>query len=270
MAEKKSAKSNKESGSSASPKTKKTGVKTPAVKKTAKKSAVRIQASTAVNNRGSRGPLYVLVIMALLAVIAFTVNKLLDQQGMPGRHTALVEKTDQQKEKKESAGKEKTAADLPEKIQEKKFSGTQKDDQQKSELVRSVRLYYLLYNEKNDRVEISSVLRKVYDENYIEKTLYELLSGPGRDEKAKGYLTALPPNLKIRDVIRKGPYLTIDFNSAIEEGAGAGIILNRLDQIIYTATQFEGITGVYIKINGRVKSVIGSDGVAISGPLRRK
>jgi len=62
----------------------------------------------------------------------------------------------------------------------------------------------------------------------------------------------------------------IDFNSAIEYGAAGSILLNRLDQIVYTATQFSGVGSVIIKINGKARQTLGADGLSISGPLHRR
>ena len=46
--------------------------------------------------------------------------------------------------------------------------------------------------------------------------------------------------------------------------------MSRIDQIIWTATQIDGINGVQIKINGKTKSTLGNEGISISGVLTRK
>jgi spore germination protein GerM len=38
----------------------------------------------------------------------------------------------------------------------------------------------------------------------------------------------------------------INFNSALEEGAAGNILMNRLDQIVYTATQFDNVLKEFI------------------------
>jgi spore germination protein GerM len=45
--------------------------------------------------------------------------------------------------------------------------------------------------------------------------------------------------------------------------------MNRIEQIVFTATQFEGVEGVVIKINGVERSTIGPDGLALARPLTR-
>lgn len=79
----------------------------------------------------------------------------------------------------------------------------------------------------------------------------------------------MPSNLKIRNIDIKGKTAEIDFNSAIEEGAAGDILLKRIQQIVHTATQFDDVDSIIIKINGQRRKTIGGDGLSIGGPLRR-
>jgi len=76
--------------------------------------------------------------------------------------------------------------------------------------------------------------------------------------------------MRINSVKIRNKTAEIDFNSAIEYGAAGSILLNRLDQIVYTATQFSGVGSVIIKINGKARQTLGADGLSISGPLHRR
>ena len=100
-------------------------------------------------------------------------------------------------------------------------------------------------------------------------TLEQLIKGPTPYEQGKGYITAVPSHLKIRNIDIKGKTAEIDFNGVIEEGAAGDILLKRIQQIVNTATQFDNIDSIIIKINGQRRKTIGGDGLSIGGPLRR-
>ncbi len=80
----------------------------------------------------------------------------------------------------------------------------------------------------------------------------------------------MPAGLRVRSVTVKHRIAEIDFNSAIEENAAGSILIGRLDQIVYTATELGGVDSVVIKINGRRRQFIGSDGLSIGGPMHRR
>ena len=114
------------------------------------------------------------------------------------------------------------------------------------------------------------VKRNIKAESPLKATLNELIKGPNKTEKKKGLLTAIPDDLKIRNVQVIGRNAVLDFNSVIEENANGEILLTRIDQLVYTATQFEGIDSVIIKVNGKQKKFLGGDGLSVSGPIGRR
>ena len=104
----------------------------------------------------------------------------------------------------------------------------------------------------------------------LKGTLNELIKGPSRNEQKKGVLTAIPDDLRLRSVQVVGKNAVLDFNGAIEENANGEILLTRIDQLVYTATQFDGVESVIIKVNGRQKKFLGGDGLSVSGPIGRR
>jgi spore germination protein GerM len=70
--------------------------------------------------------------------------------------------------------------------------------------------------------------------------------------------------------LKKNKSVEIDFNSSLEKGGAGNIIINRIDQIVYTMTQFKDINSIIIKINGQRRNSIGADGLSISGPIHRR
>ena len=99
--------------------------------------------------------------------------------------------------------------------------------------------------------------------------LKSLISGPTPYEEKRGFVSAVPSDMTVRSVYLRGRTAEIDFSPAIEHGAAGDILLKRIKQIVFTATQFNDVESIVIKINGKRKRSLGSDGFSISGPLRR-
>ena len=194
----------------------------------------------------SRAP-FIFVIILLLAVIAFLLLRKTDNVKSPvamDKRSVSVEKTNMTPEK-----------------------SAKTDEVSKKS---NVQVWFLRLDEKTENVSLVPVNRSVLDDGKIENTLKALIEGPSAGERARGYLTAVPPNLKIKNITIKDRVAEIYFNAAIGEAAAGNILMNRIDQIIYTATQFKEVDGIAISINGKKQSVIGSDGLSIQGILRRK
>ncbi len=135
---------------------------------------------------------------------------------------------------------------------------------------KSVRIYLVKLNEESDKMYLAPVGRKVTGGSVLENTMKELIKGPTATEKKKGMLTAVPSTLRVNGVKIRGNVAEIDFNGAIEQGAAGSILLNRIDQIVYTATQFPNVGSVVITINGKQRQTLGTDGLSIGGPLHRR
>jgi spore germination protein GerM len=162
-------------------------------------------------------------------------------------------------------------ANTAEKIDDKKADDKKSDDKKTDDLVtdRDVLLYFLQFDEKTEKVYLKTVKRKLSDKQILLQTINQLIKGPSLYEEGKGYITAVPQNLRLRSVTINGKIAEIDFNNAIEEGATGDILLKRIQQIVYTATQFEDVDSIIIKIDGQRRKTIGGDGFSISGPLKR-
>lgn len=214
---------------------------------------------------------YVLAIMVLLAAVVFMANRLYFQQGTrPGsedrarREAAVVDKKDdvktdgQKKAEIEKGDKKETA------------SGDKKDDARPVLAPeRDVRLYFLRFDEKTEKVSLAWAKRTIRADVPLMGTMQELARGLSKKEERSGLLTALPPGLAVRGVVIRNRVAYIDFNEALERNAVGSILMNRIDQIVFTATQFEGVEGVVIKINGVERSTIGPDGLALARPMTR-
>jgi spore germination protein GerM len=209
----------------------------------------------------SNAPLYVLIILVLLTALVLLVNR-------QGRFPAVAPGD------KSTRGTHRTATTVV--IPEKEKREQIVEEKQKEEGVlppekeKTVQVYFIKIDDRTEKVSLSPVQRKVVEKEQVQDALRELIEGPSGAEQRKGFVTALPGNLRLRSVQIKNKMAVLDFNAALGEGAGGTILLNRLDQIVYTATQFQGIQRVEITINGRRQKTLGADGLSISGPLHRR
>lgn len=206
--------------------------------------------------------LYVLIIMCLLALIALSAERFYDNIFKPSKESPSVTETADRDTFHES-----------DEVTDRHIEDSPLEDEPvKPELVseqKTVRVYLITYDEKTGGVALAPVPRVVDSKNYLEDTISHLLEGPTSDEKKRGYLTAIDRNAAVRSATVSNRIAVIDFNAAIESGGGGELLLNRIDQIVYTATQFDEIDAVRIKIDGRFKNTFGSDGISISSPLMR-
>ena len=203
------------------------------------------------NNKTS---LYIIVIMTLLVAILVLLNKF-SEQGNKAIN------------KEEKISSEKTKKNKGEFLPE--FKKKEKEVVQFEEKQTKIKIYFLKLNEKTEEISLFPANRKIHSTNYILETLQELIKGPNKNETDQGLLTALPNNIKIHSIEIKNKTAIINFNKKLGENATGNILLQRINQIIYTATQFENIDNIKIKINGRYQKTLGSDGLSISGPLHR-
>jgi len=256
-------------------KAKKTPAKTASkktVKKTASdtgKKAASLGTKKEYQQKSDNNAFFVLVIMGLVTVIVLLLNNYYAGSG---------KKTSKNKNEY-SYSLKKAEKHLPLKNNKKNVKIPKKNIKirtpEKKNIIpesglTSIKIYYIKLNEKSGKIYLSTVKRKVRKESVLASALNHLVRGPSLVEENKGYATALPKNIKIKKVKISNRTAIIDFNSAIEKNATGNIMISRLDQIIYTATQFNNIDCVIIKINGKFKNSIGPDGLSIRGPMHRR
>jgi spore germination protein GerM len=234
-----------------------------------RKAPAKAQDTSARQGDGGRGPFYALVILVLAVVVVVLVNR----QYFDGGFHALKKKTGTSPEtaKKVETGSVAKKDEISRPDEKKKAEAAKKE---KNVVIappeREVRVYFLRLDEKTENITLLPVRRKVQDDQPVLGAIRELIKGPAPKERQAGVLTAIPQRLAIRSIIIKNGIAVIDFNEAIEENAAGSIIRHRVDQILYTATQFEDIHGIIIQVNGRTARYLGSDGLALSVPLTRE
>ncbi|OHD63097.1 MAG: hypothetical protein A2176_08320 [Spirochaetes bacterium RBG_13_51_14] len=235
------------------------------VQKTAKQSGGAPRGS----GRG-RNPAYILIILGLVTAIALLVNRFGEHREPPGekprRESARIDgDTKEREELREKKSEQKNSVESDEKSRNEK--GQKKAEEKPA--VQDVKVYFVKLNEKTEKIYLTTVSRKVGKGSVLENAMKELIKGPTPVEKKKGLLSAVPARLRINGIRIKNGSAEIDFNGAIEQGAAGSVLINRIDQIVYTATQFNNVKSVIIKINGRTRQTLGTDGLSIGGPLHR-
>lgn len=104
----------------------------------------------------------------------------------------------------------------------------------------------------------------------LKGALEALLAGPTAAEKAGGLVTMVPAGTKLRGVTLSGHVAIVDFNAAFASGGGSLSMTDRLAQVVYTATQFPGVTSVTLKLDGKTIKVLGGEGIIVDHPRTRK
>lgn len=88
--------------------------------------------------------------------------------------------------------------------------------------------------------------------------------------KIAGYTTALPVPFDQGSVRLDSGVLTIDLPAEFESGGGTMAMTTRLAQVVFTATQFNGVDSVLFMIGGEVVDVFSSEGLILDGPQTRE
>lgn len=103
----------------------------------------------------------------------------------------------------------------------------------------------------------------------LKAALTELLAGPDAAESAAGLHTLIPKGTKLNGVSIAGTVATVDLSSQFASGGGSLSMTNRLAQVVYTATQFSGVSGVRFELDGKPVTVFGGEGIILDHPQTR-
>ncbi len=113
--------------------------------------------------------------------------------------------------------------------------------------------------EGQDRIYLGApgedrLLRSVPREAVSRRDLIEiLLAGPNDDELEQQFTTFLPPSLELNTTFKQGPLLFLDLSHDLTELTGQPLS-QALAQIVYTATELDGVERVQITVDGETVS----------------
>ncbi len=136
--------------------------------------------------------------------------------------------------------------------------------------MRKSALYFVEVND-NGTIELKKIIRPVYyNESPLTETLKALLEGLTSEELNQGLLNLIPQNTKIQKVWVENGTAYIDFNEALRFNQfGKEGLQAELQQIVYTATEFQTVDSVQILINGKKREYLSSEGIFVGKPLSR-
>ena len=85
------------------------------------------------------------------------------------------------------------------------------------------------------------------------------------------FSTAIPPDLDGQVSVKvDGSVVIVDLPNEFEAGGGTMAMTTRLAQVVFTATQFDGIDSVLFALDGEVVDVFSSEGLILDGPQTRE
>jgi germination protein M len=116
------------------------------------------------------------------------------------------------------------------------------------------------------------VLREVPATQAVARAaIQQLIAGPSAAERAASpqISSAVPGGTELLGVAIADRVATVDLSGAFASGGGSASTLIRLAQVTYTLTQFPSVDRVLFKVDGRVATVFGSEGIVLDGPVAR-
>lgn len=111
------------------------------------------------------------------------------------------------------------------------------------------------------------VLRSVSRDAVSRRDLIEILfNGPNDEEAEQQYSTFIPPDLEVNSTQLQGTLLFIDVGPELTDLTGQSLS-QALAQIVYTATELDGVDRVQVTVDGRRVSWPTPSGDATTDPL---
>ncbi len=220
---------------------------------------------------GAGTPYFVLTILVLITVFLIMFNNFRDgKKFLTGTFKGREVASDSSKSSKITKKKE-------DKVLKKESSQSvknQKDDSRDPEDVvaekrEETRVFFLKLNEKTEHLYLASVKRTVPVQGNMQSAIDFLIKGPSKYEKSRGFFSAVPKSLRLISAKVNGKNAILNFSGHLEKGAAGEILLKRVRQIVYTATEFKNIDSITLLINGKKRKTLGVDGLFIGRHLKR-
>ena len=135
-----------------------------------------------------------------------------------------------------------------------------------------VRAYFVLEDSMGVSPGLVPVLRVVPRTSAVAAAaVRQLLAGPSAIERAAHppVLTAVPTGTRLLGIRSGGGIATVNLSHQFASGGGSLSMFMRLGQLTWTVTQFPGVTGVRLQLDGVPVTTFSSEGIVLSGPLTR-
>lgn len=222
-------------------------------------------------------PLYVLIIMILATAVVVMMNRSQDAKKTQDK---IVTADDAGKSESKSGTQQPVTVDdsgtskqdvktgdKATDVKDKVADDTGKDNT--TGIAKKVKIYFLVYNDRTGKIKPGAVTREIKGQNDILQALNSLAKGMTPAEEKRGLINAMPESMTFRSVVIRNNIAEIDCSQSFMENAQGDFLTGRLNQIFLTATQFPGVAGITVKINGKPVKSLGGDGLMIVWPMRK-
>jgi germination protein M len=95
-----------------------------------------------------------------------------------------------------------------------------------------------------------------------------LLAGPTAEERADDMVTLIPEGTELLGVEVDGNNITVDLTSVFGSGGGSLSMMGRVAQVVFTATQFDGVDTVFFRLDGTAITEMSGEGLEVDGVQR--
>ena len=128
----------------------------------------------------------------------------------------------------------------------------------------TARVYFVSPDVVGQAALLESVARDVAETPTA--LLQALLAGPNATEQSNQFRTALPAGTALLDARRQGFVLRVDLSDAVLQLSGE-VLITAIAQIVFTASEIEGVRGVTIVVAGADQQWPVGGGELTSTPL---
>lgn len=113
----------------------------------------------------------------------------------------------------------------------------------------TVTVYFFRDDGNMEPVSREVALDEDTPEARLNAAVNELLKGPSSEQSGQLF-TQLPEGVKLLGVEIEPPYATLDFSAELENMGGSARVFGVLDQLVYTATELDGVDDLILKMEG--------------------
>ncbi|MBW5389145.1 GerMN domain-containing protein [Brachyspira hampsonii] len=131
-------------------------------------------------------------------------------------------------------------------------------------------IYLVEYSESTGSITLIFRERKFNNKSSVEEAIKELLIGATDEENNRNIISCIPKDTELLDIFIENNTVYLNFNENFEfNPLGNEGTMVQIYQLVYTATQFEGIDNVIFLINGQLNETIGAEGAIENIPFSR-
>ncbi len=127
----------------------------------------------------------------------------------------------------------------------------------------------LVYLVRGEKVGVGGVTVTPVGAAVARAAAEALLAGPDAAATSGGLTTTIPDGTRLLDLAVHGSVATVDLSGTFTTGGGSLSMQLRIAQVVYTLTQFSGISTVAFRIDGTPVTAIGGEGIVVDPPVGR-